>query len=93
MQQNVVAKHMNRIVNEWARSMRLHVGLPTALWSNIVSTVVYLIHRGPSGPLKYIIPGEVWSRKEVNISCLKVFGYLSYVHIHSYTHRKVDAKS
>lgn len=44
MQQNFVAKRMNMTINEWARSMRLHVGLPTAFWANVVSIVADLIH-------------------------------------------------
>ena len=49
-QQNGVAEHMNRTLNERARSMRLHVGLPKIFWADVVSTVAYLINRGPSVP-------------------------------------------
>ena len=45
-QQNGVAKRMNRIINERARSMRLHSGLPKIFWADAVNTVVYLINRG-----------------------------------------------
>ena len=43
-QQNGVAKHMNRILNEYARSMRLHAGLPKTFWADVVSTTAYLIN-------------------------------------------------
>ena len=36
---------------------------------------------------------EVWSGKEVNFSHLKVFDCVSYVHIDSDAHSKLDAKS
>ena len=36
---------------------------------------------------------EVWSGKEVKFSHLKVFGCISYIHVDSYAHSKLDAKS
>ena len=51
-QQNGVAERMNRTLNECARSMKLHPGLLKTLWVNAVSTVAYLINRGPLVPMK-----------------------------------------
>jgi hypothetical protein len=84
---------MNRTLNERARSMRLHAGLPETFWADAVNTAAYLINRGPSVPLEFRIPEEVWSGKEVNLSYLKVFGCVSYVHIDSDARSKLDAKS
>ncbi|KAL5835739.1 hypothetical protein ACOSQ4_015236 [Xanthoceras sorbifolium] len=92
-QQNGVAERMNRTLNERARSMRLHAGLPKMLWAEAVNTAAYLINRGPSVPLDGGIPEEVWSKKEVNFSHLRVFGCISYVHIDSAERSKLDAKS
>uniref|UniRef100_A0A2N9FSS1 Retrovirus-related Pol polyprotein from transposon TNT 1-94 n=1 Tax=Fagus sylvatica TaxID=28930 RepID=A0A2N9FSS1_FAGSY len=64
-QQNGVAERMNRTLNERARSMRLHAGLPETFWADAVNTAAYLINRGPSVPLEFRIPEEVWSGKEV----------------------------
>ena len=49
-QQNGVAERINGTINERARSMRLHSGLPKAFWADAVNTAVYLINRGPSVP-------------------------------------------
>jgi hypothetical protein len=92
-QQNGVAERMNRTLNERARSMRLHVGLPKTFWADAVSTTAYLINRGPSVPLGHRLPEEVWSGNEVNLSHLKVFGCVSYVYIESNARSKLDAKS
>ena len=59
--QNGIAKRMNRTFNERARSMRIHCGLPKTLWEDAVSTAAYLINRGPSVPLGFKIPEEVWT--------------------------------
>ena len=37
-QQNGVAERTNRTLNEHARSMRLHAGLPKNFWADAVST-------------------------------------------------------
>ena len=58
-QQNGVAECMNRTLNERARSMRLHAGLPKTLWADAISIVAYPIKRGPSVPMKFRIPEEV----------------------------------
>ena len=92
-QQNGVAKCMNRTLNEHARSMRLHAGLPKTFWADTVSTAAYLINREPSVPIKFRLPEEVWSGKEIKFSHLKVFCCVSYVHIDSNARSKLDAKS
>ncbi|KAE8680077.1 hypothetical protein F3Y22_tig00111392pilonHSYRG00241 [Hibiscus syriacus] len=92
-QQNGVAERLNRTLNERARSMRIHDGLPKFLWAEAINTVAYLINRGPSIPLDGRIPEEVWSKKEINLSHLRVFGCISYVHIDSAERSKLDAKS
>ncbi|KAL8133698.1 hypothetical protein AgCh_008946 [Apium graveolens] len=56
-QQNGVAECMNRILNERAKNIRLHVGLPKMFWADAVRTT-YLINRGPSSPLGFKIPEE-----------------------------------
>ena len=50
---------MNRTLNERARSMRLRARLPKTFWADAVSTVTYLINRGPSVPIEFRLPEEV----------------------------------
>ena len=84
---------MNRTLNERARSMRLKCGLPKMFWADAVNTAVFLINRGSSTPLENGIPKQAWSGKEVNLSFLRIFGYVSYVHIATVERSKLDAKS
>ena len=58
-QQNSVAERINRTLNELARRMRLHAGLPKTFWADVVSTAAYLINRGPSVPMEFRLPEEV----------------------------------
>ncbi|KAE8705429.1 hypothetical protein F3Y22_tig00110429pilonHSYRG01213 [Hibiscus syriacus] len=90
---NDVVERMNKTLNERARSMRIHASLPKLLWAEAINTIAYLINREPSVPLDGGIPEEVWSIKEINLSHLRVFGCISYVHINSPERNKLDAKS
>ena len=62
-----------------------------------VNTAAHLINRGPSTPLNFKLPKEVWSSKKVDLSYLKVFGCVSgcvsYVIIDSSAISKLDSKS
>ncbi|RVW73393.1 Retrovirus-related Pol polyprotein from transposon TNT 1-94 [Vitis vinifera] len=49
-QQNGVAERMNKTLNERARSMRLHAGLPKTFWADAVSTAAYLINEDHQFP-------------------------------------------
>lgn len=92
-EQNGVAERMNRTLNERARSMRIHSGLPKYFWAEAVNTTAYLINRGPSVPLNFEIPEEVWTGKEVTLSHLKFFGCVAYVHVNSNDRDKLDPKA
>ena len=92
-QQNGVAERMNKTLNEHARSMRLHAGLPKTFWVDAVNTAAYLINQGPSVPMEFRLPEEVWSVKKVKFSHLKVFGCISYIHIDYDACSKLDVKS
>ena len=93
LQQNGMVERMNRTLNERARSIRIHVGLPKMFWAEAISTSAYLINRGPSIPLNYKLPEEEWTGKTVSLSHLKVFGCVSYVHVNAKKKDKLDAKS
>ncbi|CAA0810671.1 Uncharacterized mitochondrial protein AtMg00710, partial [Striga hermonthica] len=92
-QHNGVAEHMNRMLTERARSLRVHSGLPKQFWAEAVNVTTYLINRSPSVPLDHKLPEEVWSRKEVKLSHLRVFGCVAYVHISDQGKNKLDPKS
>ena len=80
-------------MNERARSMRIHYGLPKALWADAISTTAYLINTGPSVPLGFKIPKEVWTGKELKYSHLRTFCCTAYVHVDPEKRDKLDAKA
>nr|KYP41605.1 Retrovirus-related Pol polyprotein from transposon TNT 1-94 [Cajanus cajan] len=84
---------MNRTLNERPKSMRIHAGLPKTFWADVVSTTLYLINQGPSFPIGSKIPKEEWQSKDVSLSHLKVFGFVSYVRVRDADKDKLDPKA
>ena len=72
--------------------MRIHSRLPKTFWADAVNTT-YLINRGPLVPLKFKLPEEVWTGKELKYSHLRTFGCTAYVYVDPEKRDKLDAKA
>ena len=73
--------------------MRFHAELPDMFWAEAVNHACYLVNRSPSRVLDYKCAEEVWSRKPVDYSDLRVFGCSAYAHIPSDERTKLKPKS
>lgn len=60
---------------------------------NAISTTAYLINKGPLVPLNGGLPEEAWTGKEVNLSHLKFFCCIFYVHLDVDQINKLNVKS
>ena len=92
-QQNGVAERMNRTIMEGARSMLFQAKLPLEFWAEACSTAVYLHNRSPTTALKDENPFERLFGRRPDISHLRVFACVSYVHVPDGQRRKLDAKA
>ena len=92
-QQNGVAERMNRTIMEGARSMLYQAKLPLEFWAEACSTAVYLHNRSPTTAVKDETPFERLFGRRPDISQLKVFGCVSYMHVPDNQRRKLDAKA
>jgi hypothetical protein len=92
-EQNGAAERDNRTLIEAARSMLLAKELPNKLWAEAVSTATYVINR--CGPVKDSdkSPFELWSGKSADVSNLKIFGTVCYVHVPKAKRQKLDSKA
>ena len=91
--QNGVAERFNRTMIESARSMIYHARLPIEFWAEAVNTAVYIRNRSPTTALKNKTPFECWFNHKPDVSNLRVFGSLCYIHIPDQKRQKLDAKS
>ena len=91
--QNCVAERMNRTLVEAARSMMCHADMPQRFWAEAINTAAYLRNRSPTVSLKGATPYQCWYNEKPDVSHLRVFGCLAYVHVAKSKRQKFDAKS
>ena len=90
---NGLAERMNQTIIERVRSMLSYAKLLTSFWVEAMYTVIYLINRSPSIPLKGDVPQRVWTGKDVSYQHLRVFRCLAYMHVAKDQKSKLDNKS
>ena len=93
-QNGTAAERMDRTIMETARTMMFHANIPQKFWAEAVNTAVYLRNRSPNVSLKQVTPYErCWIGEKPDLSNLKVFGCVAYVHVAKEKRNKLDAKS
>ncbi len=55
-----------------------------------LETATYLTNRSPTSAVPKYIPAELWYGKRQNVSHLKVFGSLVYIHVPQEIRKKLD---
>ena len=78
---NGLAERMNGTIMEGVQSILLHAKLPKMFWAKALMTTTYVINRSPLVLLNDHIPQRVWSRQNISYQHLRVFEYLTYVHV------------
>lgn len=79
-QQNGVAERLNRTIMNKVRSMLSESGFELKFWAESAATAVYLINRSPSSAINFEVPEERWSSVMPDLTNLKRFGCLAFVH-------------
>lgn len=92
-QQNGVAERLNRTIMESARSMLYKANLPLQFWAEACSVAVYLQNRSPTVALNNTTPFECLFKSKPDVSNLRVFGCVTYVHVPDSQRKKLDAKA
>ena len=92
-EQNGTAERMNRTLLEAARSMMYHAGMPKEFWAEAVNTAAYTRNRSPTNSLNNATPFECLFNRKPDVSNLKVFGCVAYVHIPNHQRKKLEEKS
>lgn len=67
--------------------------MPKEFWAEAVACAVYLSNLLPSRSVWGKTPQEAWSGRKPNISHLRVFGSIAYVHVPNEKRNKLDDKS
>ena len=92
-EQNGVAERKKRSLVEMMRCMLSDANMPKHFWAEALSTANYIINRCPASSLNGKTPYEYLNGNIPNISHLRVFGCIGYVHIDKEERKKLDFKA
>ena len=67
--------------------------MPHCYWAEAVSTAVYIMNRTPTAAVHDVTPEEKFSSRKPDLSHLKVFGCIAYVHVPDELRTKLDPKA
>ncbi len=80
-QQIGVAERKNGHIVEIACVMLNEKNLPNYFWAEMVATTVYIMNRTPTAAVHGMTLEEKFIGKKPNVSHLRVFGCITYVHV------------
>jgi hypothetical protein len=69
------------------------MNLPNYFWAEAVTIAVYSMNRTPTAAVHGMTPEEKFTGKKPDVSHLKVFGYITYVHVPDKKRSKLDPKA
>ena len=93
-QQNGKAERFNRTIMDKAMAMVHAAGLTAGFWEYAVNAAVHIYNRTPTRTLGWRTPFELWNSGQIpDVSHLRIFGCLGYMHVPGDKRHKLDAKA
>jgi transposase InsO family protein len=80
-QQNGSAERGNRTGGERITCMLSEANLPMQFWYEALAALIHIWNCCPTSALKGKTPHELWFKRKPDVSHLRVWGCLAYVHI------------
>ena len=93
LQQNGWAERCQQTIINGAEAMWHHAGLSNGFWIYAVKAQLHMYNVTPIKRAEYKMLKELWSVQMPNISHLRVFGCLTWVHILKKRRHKLQPKS
>jgi transposase InsO family protein len=92
-QQNRVVERKNRHIVEIARAMLNGKNLPNYFWAKAIATTIYIMNRTPTTVIHGMTFEEKITGKKPDVSHLKVFGCIKYMHVLNEKRSKLNPKA
>jgi hypothetical protein len=80
-QQNGIVERKNRHIAEVALALMADKSMPHHYWAEAITTVVYIMNRTPTVTVHGMTLKEKYSGRKPDLSHLKMFGCITYVHL------------
>jgi hypothetical protein len=92
-QQNGIAERKKRHITQIIHAMLNEKNLPNYFWVEAVAIVIYIMNQTPTIIVHGMTLEEKFTGKKPNVSHLRVFGCIAYVHVLVEKRSKLDPKS
>ena len=92
-QQNGVVDSKNRHIVEVVRALMVENNMPHIFWGEALSTAIYITNKTFTMAIHDVTPEERFTGKKLDLSHLKVFGCIAYVHVPNELRTKLDPKA
>jgi len=92
-QHNGVPERKNKHIVKLACAMLNEKNLSNYFWAEAVATAIYIMNRTPIVAVHGMTPEEKFTGKKPDVSHLKVFGCIAYVHVLDEKRSKLDPKA
>ena len=92
-QQNGVAKRKNRHIAKIAPALMSEKNMPKHFWAEAMHTTIYDMNKTPTPSIHDMTLEERYTGVKSDVSDLKVFGCIAYVHIPDELRTKLDPKA
>jgi len=92
-QQDGVAKRKNTHIVDISCALMIEKGMPHVYWVEAISTVMCIMNKTPTIAIHDVMPEERFTGIKPDLSHLKVFGCIAYVHIPDELRTKLDPKT
>jgi len=67
--------------------------LPSYFWAEAVTTIFYIMNQTPTTVVHGMTPEKEFTGKKPDVSHLRIFGCISYVHVPNEKRSKLDPKA
>jgi transposase InsO family protein len=91
-QQNGIVERKNKHIVEIARAMLNEKNLPNYFWVEVVATTIYIMNRTPTVVVHGMTLEQKFTSKKPDVSHLRMFGCIAYVHVLNEKRSKLDPK-
>ncbi len=91
-QQNGIVERKNKHFAKITRAMLNEKNLPNLFWAKVVAIVIYIMNQTPTETVHGMTLKEKFTHKKPDVSHLKVFSCIAYVHVRDEKRSKLDPK-
>lgn len=88
-EENGKAERENCTIMKSARTIMKQKNLPKTLWAEAVNTAVYVLNRTSHSKTPKQTPFEIWYGKKPDLSHVRVFGSVAYMHVPQQMRKKL----